>query len=193
MRKSLALFLLVVCLAACSMPETRMYSLRLPVGKSVQSAKGDASVAIFVSSPRYLTQPYIAFRTSPYELKISHYSKWDSSPDDIVREAFKENLMSSGLLREVRASNVVPAGFYTLKIHLKHFERSDEGANFSSNLSLDVTLVSPEGLEVFHGAIDKKAPLEDRSFLALAKALSGSLFEAAEEVRTGITKSVQQH
>lgn len=193
MKKSIALFLLVICLAACSMPETRMFSLRMPAEKNMHNTGADASVAMLVTSPRYLTQPYIAFRNSPYELLISHYSKWDSAPDEMVKEAFKESLLSSGLFKEVRTSNLVPAGFYALKIHLKHFERSDNGTNSFSDLVFDVTLVSPDGRDAYQRTVDKKTTLENKSFLALAKALSGALSEGMEEVRTDIAKSMGQH
>lgn len=174
------------------MPETQIYSLHVPAGKHIQNTKADTSMAILVDSPRYLSQPYIVYRNSPYQLLISRYSKWDSAPDETVRQAFRDALSSSGLFKDVRSSNVVPGGFYSLRINLKRFERLDEGNDSFGELALDVSLFAPEGRDLYQGTFIKKVKLEDRSSISLAKALSSSLVEAMEEVRTNIEKSLKQ-
>lgn len=175
------------------MPETRTYSLHMPdPGSGASSAKTDASVAVVIDSPKYLSQPYIAYRNSPYELMISRYSKWDSSPEDIVKDGFRDALSSLGLFKNVRASDVVPSGYYRLTINLKKFERSDEGDSSFSDLALDVTLVSPEGKSLYRNTVSKRVKLADRSFLSLAKGLSGALAEGIEEVRVNVEKSLRQ-
>ncbi|MBI2358266.1 MAG: membrane integrity-associated transporter subunit PqiC [Deltaproteobacteria bacterium] len=193
MEKGLLGFLLVVFLTSCAMPETRTYSLHMPdPGSGASSAKTDASVAVVIDSPKYLSQPYIAYRNSPYELMISRYSKWDSSPEDIVKDGFRDALSSLGLFKNVRASDVVPSGYYRLTINLKKFERSDEGDSSFSDLALDVTLVSPEGKSLYRNTVSKRVKLADRSFLSLAKGLSGALAEGIEEVRVNVEKSLRQ-
>lgn len=190
MRK--AIFILVIILSACSMPETQIYSLHMPAGKNIQNTKSDISIAILINSPRYLTQPYIAYRNSPYQLLISRYSKWDSSPDEIVRLSFKDTLSTTGLFKDVRASNVVPGGFHYLNINLKHFERFDEGNNSFGELAFDVNLFSPDGKDLYQGYIIKRVKLENNSFLSLARGLSTILEEGMEEVRVNIEKSLRQ-
>ncbi len=192
MRKSLPVFFLIFFLGACSMPETQIYSLSMSNGKNSANTNSDLSVAILVNSPRYLAQPYIASRTSPYQLLISRYSKWDSAPDEMVRQAFSDNLSSSGLFRNVRASNVVPGGFYSLKIYLRQFDRIDEGDASFGELAFNASLFSPEGKELYQGMFTKKVKLENRSFVSLAKALSGALAEGMEEARANVEKSLKQ-
>lgn len=185
------IFLLFVFLSSCSMPETRIYSLYVPnTDRVASSTRTDASVAVIIDSPKHLSQPYIAYRNSPYQLMISRYSKWDSPPEDIVRGTFKDALSSSGFFKNVRASDIVPNGFYHLTINLKKFERADEGDSSFGELVFDVTLVSPEGKSLYRNTVSKRVKLEDRSFLSLAKGLSGSLTEGVEEVRVNVEKSL---
>lgn len=192
MRKGLSVLLLVVFLGACSMsmPETQVYSLNLPNWDNSRGPGSDASLAVLITSPRYLKQPYIAYRSSPYQLSISRYSKWEASPDEMVRQAFGDKFSSSGLFKYVRTTHIVPGGFYSLKIDLRQFERSDDGDASFGELAFNADLFSPEGKELYHAAVTKKIRLEDRSFLSLAKALSDGLSEGVEEVKTNIGKSL---
>lgn len=195
MRKKIMGLLLIVFLASCAMPETKIYSLNMltppPSGKVGMGGFSDATVAVLISSPRYLTQPYVAYRTSPYQLAISRYAKWDSPPDELVRDAFRDALAST-LFKDVRTSNFVPSGSYSLKISLKRFERSDEGDLSFAEVAFDVSLLSPEGKNLYQNSIAKKIKLEDRSFLSLAKGLSSALVEGTEEARSNIAKALKQ-
>jgi uncharacterized lipoprotein YmbA len=182
--------LLIVFFAACAMPETRIYSLNMQAEKKIPAVSSDVTVVVTVSSPRYLTQPYIAYRTSPYQLAISRYAKWDSPPDEMVRDAFKDSL-SAALFREVRTSSYVPNGSYSLNIALKHFERSDEADVSFAEVVFDVSLLSPEGKNLYQSSFLKKIKLEDRSFLSLARGMSSALGEGTEEVRGNIAKAMK--
>jgi len=203
MRKRILLLSLIVFLASCAMSETRIYSLYMPdpaaSSLSTGSTEGDsggtngkenAAVAVLVSCPKYLSQPYIALRSSPYQLTVSRYSKWDSSPDEIVQSALKQSL-SHGLFKEVRTSHTVPTGFYSLKIDLRKFERSDEGALAFGEVAFEVNLISPDGKNLYDKHIVKKTQLADRSFVSLAKGLSSILGEGVDEVRGDIEKSLR--
>jgi uncharacterized lipoprotein YmbA len=188
--KKILLFILSVCLlSACSMPETKIYSIYLPAVSAppdIMKAKADEtisrSVVILMNSPRYLSQPYIAYRNSPYQLEISRYSKWESPPGDIVKEAFKNFLTSSGAFKEVRASNVVPVGFYTFEINLKKFERYDQGNDSYGELDYDIKVYSPESKELYRVTVLKKFKLGNSTFLCLAEGLSSALSESIKEV-----------
>jgi uncharacterized lipoprotein YmbA len=169
--------------AACTMPETKIYSLSLPAVQEIPAVRTDASINVLVQAPRYLSQSYIAYRTSPYQLQMSRYSRWDSAPDDIVRDAFRDSLSSLEVFREVKASPATPQGSYGLEINLKRFERFDEGEASYGELVFDINLISPEGKELYHGTVTKSRKLEDRSFLSLAKALSAALSEGINEVK----------
>ncbi len=192
MSKWLTILAPLFLMAACAMPETRVYSLYLPSGRGTTIyPKGDASIVIVINSPRYLTQPYIVYRKSPYQLEISRYSKWEVSPNEVLREAFKDALSSIQRFKEVRAMNIVPDGFYLLEINLKKFERSDTGNDSFGELIFDVQLLSPDGKELCQNSISKRTKLEDRSFLSLSKGLSGALAEGIEEVRDNIDRSLK--
>ena len=194
MKKWLKIFLPILLMGACAAPQTRIYSLYIPPAK--QPAKQetinrevDASVVITVHSARHLTQPYIVSRKSPYQLEISRYSKWETSPSEKVSEVFKEALSSIQLFKEVRVGNIIPDGFYSLKINLKRFERFDEGNHSFSEFSFDATFISPDGHVIFRDTLSKKSGLGDRTFLNLAKGLSTDVTEGIEEVKNKISRS----
>lgn len=209
MQRGLIILLSVFSLSACTMSETRIYSLYMPDPTSPPLSKGgnfvspplgkgdigrfsDASIAIHVSSPRYLAQPYIAYRNSPYQLSISRYSRWDSSPSDMVKEAFKDSLSSMGLFKAVRVSSIIPRGFYSLQIGLRRFERFDVGNDSSGELVFDVDLLSPDGKEMYRSTVSKKIKLDDRGFLSLAKGLSIALKEGIGEAGIGIGRVISK-
>ena len=190
MQKCLMIILSFFLLFACSMPETKIYSIYVPIESKTVNGKTDNSVTIVVHAPRYLTQPYIAYRESPYQLKISKYSKWDASPNEIVRGGFKDSLSSTEIFQEVRLSSAVPRGFYSLRVNLKRFERYDEGKGSFGELVMDVDLLSPDARELYRGSISKRVRLDDQSFLSLARGLSSALAEGISEVRDNIVQSL---
>ncbi len=184
-------FLLVGICAACAMPQTKIYSLVLKNEGPAAKTKTEASLDLVVRSPRYLSQPYIAYRTSPYQLDIARYSKWDSPPAEMVRESFRNALSATALFKEVRVSNFVPPAFYSLEIDLKRFERLDDGSGSFADLSFDLGLLSPDGKTLYRGSFEKKIKLGDRGFTSLAEALSRALSEGIGEAKAGIAGAFQ--
>jgi len=184
------------------MPETNIYSLYIPnpplPSFSPPQAEREggfsaaAAIVIRIHSPRYLTQSYIAYRYSPYQLEISRYSKWESPPGDMVKEAFKDSLSTTGLFKEVRVLNTISGEFYSLEINLKRFEGYDAGNDSFGELLFDVNLFSPDGRELYIGTISKKVKLDDRGFLSLAKGLSSALTEGIGEVRNSIVIQIKK-
>jgi uncharacterized lipoprotein YmbA len=194
MKKWLWILLPIFFIGACAMPETRIYSLYVPIdsGKTIHT-KVDASIAIMINSPRHLTQPYIVYRKSPYQLEISRYSRWDESPEKRLCEVFKEAVSSIGIFKEIRVTNSLPGGYYSLMINLKKFERSDSGNDSFSELVFDVNFISPDDKKLFQSTISKKSKLDDRTFLSLTKGLSNGLTEGVEEVKNRIEVSLKAH
>lgn len=190
-RRAFIAFLLVGVCAACAMPQTKIYSLVLKNEGPAAKTKTEASLDLVVRSPRYLSQPYIAYRTSPYQLDIARYSKWDSSPAEMVRESFRNSISATALFKEVRASNFVPPAFYSLEIDLKRFERFDDGSGSYAELSFDLGLLSPDGKTLYRGSFEKKIKLADRGFTSLAEALSRALAEGIDEAKAGIAGAFQ--
>ena len=189
MLRSLVAVVSIFFITACSMPETKIYNLDIPIEQgSIQSTTEDFLV-IRTNSPRYLAQPYIAYRSSPYEMEISRYSKWDSSPKMIISEALKDSLFSTGLFREVKILNIVPKEYYLLDINLKRFERIDEGGSSFGELVMEVAYFTPDSKELYRSTISKKVKLTDQSFLSLAQGLSDALNEAIKEVKENIIKT----
>ena len=190
MQKGIMIIFFIFLIVACSMPETKIYSIYVPIDTKAVNEKIDNSVTVVVHAPRYLAQPYIAYRESPYQLKVSKYSKWDTSPSEIMRDRFKDSLSSTDIFQEVRISNSVPRGFYSLTVNLKRFERYDEGKDSFGELIMDVDLLSPDARELYRGSISKRVRLDDQSFLSLAKGLSSALAEGISEVRGNIVQSL---
>ncbi len=189
-RAVIAFFLAGIC-AACAMPQTKIYSLVMKNESRSAKPKTEASLDLVVRCPRYLSQPYIAYRTSPYQLEIARYSKWDSPPAEMVRESFRNALSATALFKEVRASNFVPPAFYSLEIDLKRFERSDDGDGSFADLSFDLGLLSPDGKMLYRGSFERKVKLDGRGFTSLAEALSHALSEGIEEAKAGIAGAFQ--
>jgi uncharacterized lipoprotein YmbA len=190
MKTSITMLLILLC-ASCSMPHTKIYSLSLNSAIAPSQTVTDAGVDIVVHSPHYLDQPYIGVRKSPYQLDISRYSKWDSSPSEVVREAFGEYVSGTRIFREVRTSRAVPRGFYALVVHLKKFERRDNAEGSFADLAFTVKFVSPEGRELYQQSFSRRMPLTGRSFLQLAEALSKGLSEELGNVRQDLDKVLQ--
>jgi ABC-type uncharacterized transport system auxiliary subunit len=181
---TVCLMVALLFLFACTMPDTKIYSLNLNAQEISSSVKDDfsgKSLVILVNAPRYLSQPYIAYRNSPYELELSRYSKWEASPQEMFKVALKNYLSASGIFKEVRVSNVVPEGFYYIEIDIKKFERYDDGNDSYGELMFDCALYSSDEVRIFGSSIYKKTKLEDKTNLSLAKGLSKALDQAIKE------------
>jgi len=175
----------VLLMAACSMPETRIYSLHMPADNNKVLARKQAMITVRVQSPRYLAQPYIAHRLSPYQLDISRYAKWDSAPVEMVREIFRDSL--SAVYQDVRASNFAPEGSFVMNINLKRFERVDDAY---AELAFDAVLYSAEGKELYHREEQKKVQIDTKDSSGLAKGLSAALNESVKEVLAGMGSKI---
>ncbi len=180
----------LVFLLSCTMSGTRIYNLSLLPVKERSNAGARASVNVILRAPRYLEQPYIAYRISSYELKVSNSSRWDSSPADRVKGAIKDSLSSSGFFAAVRTSAFTPAGFYRCEVNLRRFERFDKGNDSFGELDLEITFRSPESGILYSGSLSNEAKLADRSFLSLAKFLSEALSQGLDEANVAIAKSL---
>jgi len=189
MRRMFVMVSVLISLTACSMPETKIYSLALPDAVMTDSTTQDrqASLAIIMDAPRHLSQSYIVYRNSPYQLRISRYAKWESPPDEMVKKAIQHSLSDTGKFHDVSTSSLISEGSYVLEINLKRFERTGEGNDIFGELAFDMKLVSSDNRELSHAEITKKVKLEDREFLSLAKGLSAALAEAVQEVTAKVS------
>ncbi len=179
------LLLGVLLMTACSMPETRIYSLHLPADNNKAEAGKQAMITLRVQSPRYLAQPYIAHRISPYQLDISRYAKWDSAPVEMIREIFRDSL--AGVYQDVRASNYVSEGSFVLNINLKRFERVEDSY---AELAFDAVLYSADGKELYRVEEQKKVQIDTKDPAGVAKGLSAALTESVKEVLAGLGSKI---
>lgn len=182
----------LVFLLSCTMSGTRIYNLSLLPMKERPNAGASASVNVLLHAPRYLEQPYIAYRISPYELKVSNSSRWDSSPAGMVKGASKDSLSSSGFFAAVRTSAFTPSGFYQCEVNLRRFERLDKGNDSFGELDFEITFRSPDGRILYGGSLSNEAKLADRSFLSLAKFLSEALSQELDEAKAAIVRASSQ-
>jgi len=180
-------------LTSCtSVPATSIYTLDLPVAEKQMSPNAeDPSLAVHVRSPRYLAQPFIAMRTSPYELDISRFSKWDRPPDELIAEAVRDTIAQTGKFKEVEVYHMPPGGTYVLDLNLRQFELSKEGASSHALFALDVTLTSPAGDEVFSAQYSYDEAFASGGLQRLAEKLSASIEDALNKTRTGVLDSVK--
>jgi len=178
--------MLCLCaVASCTMPETKIYSLHIPAENAAVQSRKPVMVTLRVESPRYLGQPYIAWRVSPYQLEISGYAKWELPPVDMIKEHFRDALVAR--FQQVRVSNAVPEGAVVLFINLRRFE----GVNDQfGELMLDAELFTAEGKEIHRMTVTKKVLLETTDSAGLAKALSSALHDAVQEVVAAVESRV---
>ncbi|KJU84531.1 protein containing DUF330 [Candidatus Magnetobacterium bavaricum] len=177
------------------MPETKIYSLYVPIDAAVFDAtapntgkvgepkrKTALPLAIIMDSPRYLTQPYIAYRSSPYELTIARYVKWDSAPVKIIGGELKNALGKKTPFSDVRVMSITPPNSHILRVNLRKFERYDDTVASYAELSLDVDLISPQGENIYRMTFNKRVKLTDSSFKSLAEGISLAVHEAIEQL-----------
>lgn len=176
----------ILLIAACSMPVTRIYSLYIPVADTGSSASLKAPLAIRIAAPDYLMQPYIAYRSSPYQLRISKYAKWEESPLKMVRNEMRRALSVTGVFTDVNAAGAAPRGAYILKVQITRFERFVTTGRRAASLQLEINLGSPDGQTLYHRAIVKEKLLQGDDFEELARALSELLGEAVRESRDAL-------
>lgn len=185
----IAMIILVVA-GGCGMPQTKIYSLSLPEAQQVQVKEKGPVLTIAVRAPRHLSQPYIASRTAPYQMEISRYAKWVASPEEMVREAFRDQLSASGLFREVHGGSHSAPDSYLLRIHVRRFEREALSEGQVADISLDYSFISPDGKELRRGLVKRRLPLSESGNVGLAGALSAGLNECIGEVRVAVEKAL---
>lgn len=182
----LTIVLSAVLLWGCGMPATKMYTLQMPdTGELSIKARND-TLALIVHAPKYLSQPYIAYRNSPYELRIAKYSKWESPPDRMIGDIFREYILSSGIFHEVKILRSARPGVYRLDLIIRQFERLDEGSKSYGLFVMHANLTDAEGNLLFRKKISKKEEFTDSRFETLAKGMSILVSKACEEIGTEI-------
>jgi hypothetical protein len=110
---------------------------------------------------------------------------------DIVLEALKSSLASTGLFREIRTSNIVPADYYSLKVELKRFEAVDEGDTSFGEVVLQADLSAPQGRELSRSTVTKRMKLDSPDFSSLARGLSTALSEGLDEVTLQVANALK--
>ncbi|MBF0457679.1 MAG: membrane integrity-associated transporter subunit PqiC [Nitrospirae bacterium] len=190
----LAAVMIAAVFSCATMPDSKIYSLDIHYDMTNRvELSPDIPIIIVVDSPRYLSQAFLAVRSSPYTLTIMKYSKWQSPPSTMVAEELKKALYSIGFFRDIRISSVARQNFYSLKTNLTRFEQSDEGTALYGILSLDADLLSPEGENLCHNTYSKKIKLNGSGdYSALAEGLSAALKEVMDEIRTSTAKAITE-
>jgi uncharacterized lipoprotein YmbA len=192
MNRILFLIFAAFLAGACSIPETKMYSLYIPIDQKNTETGNTTSVSLSVTSPKYLDQPYIAYRKNLYELDISRYSKWEASPSEMVGNLLRETLLAGGIFHEVIISHALQDGLYNLEIDLKQFERYEEKDLTYGVFAMNIVLRDPSGKTLFTEKISRKIVLDEKSFLSLARNLSITLSEELEKIQNRIRKAVEK-
>jgi uncharacterized lipoprotein YmbA len=186
MKRTASIVLAAILLWGCGMPATKMYTLQLPDTAELSDEANDATLALIVHAPKYLSQPYIAYRNSPYELRIAKYSKWESPPNRMIGDIFRERILSSGIFHEVKILRTSRPGVYRLDLNIRKFERLDEGRKSFGLFVIHANLTDAEGNLLFRKKISKKEELTDSRFETLAKEMSILVRQAYEEISTEI-------
>jgi ABC-type uncharacterized transport system auxiliary subunit len=161
-----------------TVPETRIYSIHTS-GREIHSqSQYDRVLIIQASAADYLKQPFIAKRTSPYEMILDKNAKWEAAPLRIVSDELATAMADSGLFSEVRETGVSADKAYVLSVYLRNFEYLHDNGSDMAILNLDISLLSPEGHLLFRDNIETKRSVESHDYGSLARVLSSALGEA---------------
>ncbi|MCX8070617.1 MAG: PqiC family protein [Thermodesulfovibrionales bacterium] len=187
--KKLFIALVSLIFISCSFTETKIYSLYLPtIDNNLPSQKQRETLYLSVRTPRYLDQPYIIFRDSPYELNLSSYAKWDASPSDIMKQNIVEVLTSKKVYKEVKVSRPqVNEKAEVMIVDLKDFSRYDEGQFSYGMLQFSVLLRDKDNKEVYRKEFKIKEKLDDKTYLSLAKGMSKALINSLNVIVVDIS------
>lgn len=214
---SLVKWILAALIAAgCSMsiPSTVIYDVYTPPNHKELSdsavpniSQSRPGIIIMVQSSNYLSQPFIAYRSSQYMVETSKYSKWDVSPDKLLSEEFRYRLSKLRLFEKVRvAGHSIIGGnvsYYTLNIYLKRFERIDENPQGKdeaekqayAELDFDYEIIAPDasgtGRPIYSATFYRKNKLAKMNYLELARGLSLALDEGINEVSESLIRLVK--
>jgi uncharacterized lipoprotein YmbA len=172
----------MLLIAACSMtvPETRIYSIHTSGREINTQSRYDRVLIIQASAADYLKQPFIAKRTSPYEMILDKNAKWEAAPIRIVSGEFATAIADSGLFSEVRETGVAAGKAYVISIYLRNFEYLHDNGSDLAVLNFDISMLSPDGYLLFRDNIEKEIPLKSDDYGSLARALSSALGEAVD-------------
>ncbi|MBF0516760.1 MAG: membrane integrity-associated transporter subunit PqiC [Nitrospirae bacterium] len=189
---SIVALVTLAVISCASLPETKIYSLDIHYDMTAQGeARPDIPIVIVVDCPRYLSQAFMALRSSPYMLTILKFSKWQSPPSTMLAEELKKALYSIGYFKDIRIAGIVKPNVYSLKNNLTRFEQFNEGTSSYGLLSLDVDLLSPEGENIYHNTYSKKIKLNSSDdYTALAAGMSAALNDMLLEIRTATASAI---
>ncbi len=185
----LSIFLIIVT-TSCSAPSARIYSIYIPHEEIRYEKNNDLTLAVDVSGPKYLTQPFIAVRSSKYELTLLNYSKWESSPVKMTASEIKANPLLNATFGDVDIKRVLPADAYKLKVELKRFERIEERENVFGFIEFNAELISPEGRKIYSERLSRQKSIAGNDIKDLAMALSEQLNELIESTARSIAKKL---
>lgn len=175
------LSLLLGFISGCvTVPETKVYNIRFSndiIKKSSDPNLGP--ITLFpVQAEKYLKQPFMVYRKSPYQIVISKFNRWDSAPRDILTKKINEALYSCNLFSNVYISNFQEEGSLGLRVNLRKFERYDNpDGSTSAELEYDARLLDPAGKEIYQRIFSLKKAVSDSNPSHLAEAMS-QLIEA---------------
>jgi ABC-type uncharacterized transport system auxiliary subunit len=194
-RPFLILVLLGLLSVSCTTLETKIYSLHIgDKPERLRTGEGQHIAFLSVKAPRHLEQPYIIFRSSPYELVPSQYAKWDASPAEMVQNMTSDFLIKSGIFKEVRSARHRKSDSgYIILINLKDFSRLDEPSASYGVVALDITTKDDSGRVLYSKEFVKKERLKDRTYTSLAMGLSvavGSILRDMAAELDGVLRSL---
>ncbi|HIJ59041.1 MAG TPA: hypothetical protein HPP56_00280 [Nitrospirae bacterium] len=183
MIKMLIIFMLVF-IVSCSTAEIKIYSIYMPIQEEIlQSLKQQEILFLVVRSPKHLDQPYIIYRSSPFELNISSYAKWEATPLDIIRHNIVEILYSQRIYKEVKTLRPqVNEKTEVMIVDLKDFSRYDEDKVSYALLHFSVLLKDKDNKEIFIKDFKIKEKLNDKTYLSLARGMSQAITKTLQEV-----------
>ncbi|QWR77465.1 ABC-type transport auxiliary lipoprotein family protein [Candidatus Magnetomonas plexicatena] len=174
---------LLVMVFSCSVEQNKIYSLNISSFENVSTTGvTDVSLGILVTAPKYLSQPYLSHRSTPYELTTELYSKWEAPPVKMISENFRNALYDLTFFKDVRILTVQRRDYYCLKINLRRFERFNYNTPLQGVVEFDYDLFTPDDKNILHGVFSQKSPLSDKSFTALAESLSIALKDALTQI-----------
>lgn len=179
-RRLLLAGMLVAASCGQSIPQTRLYRLSMPPIQASRCARGTGPTLMVdeLQVDAAYDDPRIVYRTSEYRIDHYEYHEWSAPPGELVGDALRDGLESTGLFQSVQRGwdGDADAILRGRIVALEEIDRSP--TEWVGRIELELELVRAEAEDpLWAQRFEVVRPLPERSPAGLAAATSTALAE----------------
>jgi cholesterol transport system auxiliary component len=193
MRSIISLFLVIAAsLAVGGCVATRpvhYYTLGAGAPAAAES-KPDGLILLVgdISTPEWLQDGRIRYRTGSNEVGAYQYQRWAERPGSMVRDALMRVLRSSGKYQRVLESGSSANGDYLLRGRLEEFDEVD-GGSIQTKISLHVDLVDLKtNQNVWDHMVEREEPVNGKTVVEVVQSLDRNLQHVVSETASEVDR-----